>query len=199
MSYRINTEAYESKLQDLKNSAIEFGKTLIAWRKMNGWTQYTIGKWAEDADFVFPSCFNVSTFENGKNLHPRPITFMQYAELNLRLATITSKDLLKIKDQSIRQTIKNSKPIEDSSGAWEVQHFFLHFIGALQRPSVLEKFSVLSPSLLFNTKEEAFMRLSPRRFSIKENFIAVPEKMTGDEKLIIDFLCIKHGYKLMAG
>jgi hypothetical protein len=190
----MNTQAYESKLQDLKNSAIEFGKTLIAWRRMNGWTQYTIGKWAEDADFVYPSNCNVSTFENGKNLHPRPITFMQYAELNLRLANLTREDLLKIKDQSVRQIIEKSKPLEESC-IWCVEHFFLHFIGVIPRPMILETFMGPSPSLQFNSKEEAFMKLSPGRFSIKDGFILIPSKMTNSEALIIDFLCAKHGYK----
>jgi hypothetical protein len=161
---------------------------------MNEWTQYTIGKWAESANFVYHSSYNVSAYENGKNLHPRPTTFMLYAELNLKLVTITNEDLIKIKDQSIRKIIKKSKPLQGDC-VWRVEHFFLHFIGEIPRPTMLEAFMEPSPSLLFGSKEEAFMSLSSKRFTLSENFILTPDKMTNSEQAAVHFLCTKHNYR----
>ena len=194
----MDNQTYDARLLELQQSANEFGRTLLAWRRQNSWTQYTIGKWAKYADFRFPSFGNLSAFEHGKNLHLRPITFIQFAEVNDRLAFIGTQDLLSIKDKDLRQVIKKSKPIETfAQGAWSEQHFFLHFIGKLPRPAELENFLVEKPPEVFaGSKEQAFMSLSPKRFSLNENLILTPEKMTNDEKMAVHFLCTKHNYKL---
>jgi hypothetical protein len=194
----MDNQTYDARLLELQQSASEFGKTLLAWRRQNSWTQYTIGKWAKYADFRFPSFGNLSAFEHGKNLHLRPITFIQFAELNARLASIEKQDLLKIKDKDLRQAIGKSKPIESFvTGAWSEQHFFLHFIGGLPRPAELEDFLAEKlPEVFAGSKEEAFMSLSPKRFSLNENFILTPAKMTKNEQMAVHFLCTKHGYRL---
>lgn len=194
----MDSETYDARLIELQNSANEFGRTLLAWRRQNSWTQYTIGKWAKCAGFKFPSFGNLSAFEHGKNLHLRPITFIQFGELNSRLANIESQDLLEIKDKDLRTVIKKSKPIVSPTGvAWCEQNFFAHFIGVLPRPSELNDFLAEKlPSLFAGTKEEAFMSLSPNRFSLNQNVIFTPQKMTKNEQAAIDYLCAKHGYRL---
>lgn len=195
----MDKETYEDRLQELKASAAEFGKTLIAWRGVNGWTQYTIDKWAEDAQFKYPSYGNLSVIENGKNLNPRPTTFIQFGDLNQRIASISQQALLKIKDKDLRQIIKKSKPIETFyCGTWDAQHFFMHFIGLLPRPSYLEDHLQITKEAkeapIANSQVEAFMMLSPNRFSLINTQILTPEKMTAKELKIIDYLCSVHGY-----
>ena len=193
----MDNQTYDTRLIELQQSASEFGKTLVAWRRQNSWTQYTIGKWAKYADFRFPSYGNLSAFEHGKNLHLRPITFIQFAELNARLASIEKQDLLKIEDKDLRQVIRKSKPVATLDRVWGEQHFFLHFIGILPRPAQLENFLAEKlPEVFTGSREQAFMSLSSKRFSLNENFILVPEKMTKNEQMAVHFLCTKHNYKL---
>lgn len=189
-------ESHEERLIRLQHHSEEFGKTLIAWRRQNNWTQYTIEKWASYAGFKFPPSGHLSTIENGKNLHIRPVTFIQFAEVNTRLANLTKQDLLKIKDVHVRQIISRSKCIAtDDFAKWKEEHFFLHFIGVLERPFELGGF--VNPPLeppIAKSKEEAFMMLSPKRFTVDGEFIIVPGGMTGREQKIIDLLCSQYGY-----
>ena len=193
-------EQHDKRLIRLQKNVVEFGKTLIAWRRQNNWTQYTIDKWASYAGFKFPPPGHLSTIENGKNMHLRPITIIQIAEVNSRIANLVKQDLLEIQDSELRKVISRSRPIAtDDFVRWKEEHFFLHLIGILERPFELGNF-VNAPLRrpIANSKEEAFMMLSPKRFILDREFILVPKEMTTKEKKIIELLCSEHGYKVAA-
>lgn len=191
---------YEEWDLQLKNAVVDFGDTLIAWRKQNGWTQYTVEKWAKYDDIHYPSSGNLSVIENGKNFHPRPITFVQFGCLNAKIANLSDNDLRKIKDRELRDRIKGAKPIETfSCGIWEGHHFFMHFIGVLPRPKNLQDLLLaLEKPPIATSKEEAFMMLTPGRFTIEKRNIFTPVDMTADELSVVNYLSSDHGYKTEA-
>jgi len=95
-------------------AASEFGRMLRRWRTINGWTQYTARRWAEEAgldDVVRHS--GLSELERGLTKSPRNVVFLSLANLNLLIAEqqftgVHSRDLL---DQ-----LKGSKAICDQDG-----------------------------------------------------------------------------------
>lgn len=179
--------------EQLQQGAINFGKTLIAWRKRNGWTQYTIEEYAQSVGFDFPGPGHLSQIENGRSPHLRPETFLSFADLNNRLFQQNRSDLIKIIDPKTRKIIEKSIPIETfACGIWQARHFFAHFIGELNAPSDLYVEPPVPP--VAESKEQAFMMLNPRRFQVIGNQIACPEQMTKKEAGIIHFLCKDYEY-----
>lgn len=179
--------------EQLQQGAINFGKTLIAWRKRNRWTQYTIEEYAQSVGFDFPGPGHLSAIENGRSPHLRPETFLSFADLNNRLYMQSSADLAKIQDPNTRRIIEISIPIETfACGIWEARHFFAHFVGELEAPPDLWIEPPAPP--VAESKEQAFMMLSPKRFQVIGNQIACPETMTKKETEIIHFLCKDYEY-----
>jgi transcriptional regulator with XRE-family HTH domain len=118
-------------------AAIQYGQMLISWRKLNGWTQYTVERWAKEVDFPFPSHGNLSCIENAKNLHPRPSTFLQIANVNARVA---AQDWGKVKSQELKILLDGSQPVRcDNYGVWQVQHFFMLHCGLISPPTFVKK------------------------------------------------------------
>lgn len=185
--------ATPEEIQALQDSAISFGKTMIAWRVRNNWTQYTIDAWSKQTGFSFTSYASLSTLENGKVLHPRPFMFIQLGALNQRIATLSKESLIQIHDIKLRKIIQNSKPIESFvHGIWDAQHFFMHFIGSIEAPKELFVPRTIPP--IAESKEQAFMMLSSKRFQVVEDEIRCPKEMTAKERKLVDFLCNEHKY-----
>ena len=113
-----------------------FGRTLNAWVVRNGWTHSTFHEWGEQAGFpaVRDSSFN--RLQNAKTEQPSPLTFIQLAIANARIA---AGDYKGISDRQLKDRLKDTEPICDASGKpWGAMEFFGHFVGELDAPESLQ-------------------------------------------------------------
>jgi len=114
-----------------------FGRTLTAWCNRNGWIHSTLHEWGEQAGFpaVRDSSFN--KLQNAKTEQPQPLTFIQLALANARVA---EGDYSGVTDRRLKDRLKESQPITDVSGVpWRATDFFSHFIGELEAPEWLQQ------------------------------------------------------------
>lgn len=119
-----------------------FGRTLTAWCNRNGWIHSTLHEWGEQAGFpaVRDSSFN--KLQNAKTEQPQPLTFIQLAIANARVA---DGDYSGVTDRRLKDRLKDSKPICDEHGTpWRATEFFSHFIGELDAPDWLQPAKPLS-------------------------------------------------------
>lgn len=119
-----------------------FGRTLTAWCNRNGWIHSTLHEWGEQAGFpaVRDSSFN--KLQNAKTEQPQPLTFMQLAIANARVA---EGDYSGVSDRRLKDRLKDSEPICDANGQpWRATEFFSHFIGELEAPDWLQQPEPLS-------------------------------------------------------
>ena len=113
-----------------------FGRTLTAWCNRNGWIHSTLHEWGEQAGFpaVRDSSFN--KLQNAKTEQPQPLTFIQLAIANARVA---DGDYSGVTDRRLKDRLKDSEPICDEHGTpWRATEFFSHFIGELDAPDWLQ-------------------------------------------------------------
>lgn len=109
-----------------------FGRTLTAWANRNGWIHSTLHEWGEQAGFpaVRDSSFN--RLQNAKTEQPAPLTFIQLALANARVA---GGDYSGVTDRGLKDRLKGSEPICDGTGRpWGAMEFFGHFVGELDPP-----------------------------------------------------------------
>lgn len=119
-----------------------FGRTLTAWCNRNGWIHSTLHEWGEQAGFpaVRDSSFN--KLQNAKTEQPQPLTFIQLALANARVA---QGDYSGVSDRRLKDRLKDSEPICDAHGVpWRATEFFSHFIGELEAPDWLQQPEPLS-------------------------------------------------------
>lgn len=119
-----------------------FGRTLTAWCNRNGWIHSTLHEWGEQAGFpaVRDSSFN--KLQNAKTEQPQPLTFIQLALANARVA---QGDYSGVSDRRLKDRLKDSEPICDAHGKpWRATEFFSHFIGELEAPDWLQQPEPLS-------------------------------------------------------
>lgn len=110
----------------------QFGRTLSAWAARNGWIHSTLHEWGEQAGFpaVRDSSFN--RLQNAKTEQPTPLTFIQLAMANARVA---AGDYSGVSDRALKDRLKDSEPITDANGTpWGAMQFFGHFVGELEGP-----------------------------------------------------------------
>ena len=118
-----------------ERSSLEFGRMLRRWRVLNGWTQYTIRKWANEAGHSSSSHSGLSELERGLTRHPRSSWFINLAETNERLhladfAGVTSRDL--------RDQLANGRAITHDDGTpWGAADFWSCHVGLLPPPAWL--------------------------------------------------------------
>ena len=119
-----------------------FGRTLTAWCNRNGWIHSTLHEWGEQAGFpaVRDSSFN--KLQNAKTDQPQPLTFIQLAMANARVA---DGDYSGVSDRRLKDRLKDSEAICDEQGKpWRATEFFSHFIGELEAPEWLQPAKRLS-------------------------------------------------------
>lgn len=119
-----------------------FGRTLTAWCNRNGWIHSTLHEWGEQAGFpaVRDSSFN--KLQNAKTEQPQPLTFIQLALANARVA---EGDYSGVTDRRLKDRLKDSEPIRAANGQpWRATEFFAHFIGELEAPDWLQQPEPLS-------------------------------------------------------
>ena len=114
-------------------SRARFGRTLTAWVNRNGWIHSTLQDWGYEAGFpaVRDSSFN--KLQNGKTEQPGPLTFIQLAMANERVA---EGDYSGVADRRLKDRLKESEPICLPDGTpWRATEFFAHFIAELEAPA----------------------------------------------------------------
>lgn len=134
-----------------------FGRTLTAWLHRNGWIHSTLHQWGEQAQFpsIRDSSFN--RLQNGKTEQPSPLTFIQLALANARVA---AGDYSGVVDRQLRDRLQDSQPITDAKGQpWGAMEFFGHFVGELEAPEW-----ALPPKLLTAEEAAALSRDQQARF-----------------------------------
>ena len=86
------------------------------------------------------SSFN--KLQNAKTEQPQPLTFIQLAIANARVA---DGDYSGVTDRRLKDRLKDSEPICDEHGTpWRATEFFSHFIGELDAPDWLQPAKPLS-------------------------------------------------------
>lgn len=109
-----------------------FGRTITAWTRRNGWNHDTLHLWGEQAGFpaVRDSSFN--RLQNAKTEQPSPLTFIQLAMANARIA---AGDYSGVVDRALKDRLKESIAICTPDGEpWGAMQFFGHFVGELDGP-----------------------------------------------------------------
>lgn len=109
----LTTERYTAQRDEALR---RFGRMLRSWRVRNGWTQYVVAKWAEEAGFHGIAAGNLSNIEHGKAGSLRPSTVFVLSEVNRRLA---QADWGPVKRHDLKDLLKNAKPlVGDDGGLW---------------------------------------------------------------------------------
>jgi hypothetical protein len=109
-----------------------FGRTLTHWLDRAGWAHDLPMRWGKQAGFsaVADSTFN--RLQRGQIQQPYPITFLQFCEINRRLA---EGDFGITDDPQLLARLGRQKPICHEDGSpWIASDFFAHFIGELDAP-----------------------------------------------------------------
>lgn len=111
---------------------IRFGRTLTAWLNRNGWIHSTIQDWGHQAGFPALRDSSTNKLQNGKTEQPTPLTFIQLAIANDRVAR---GDYSGVIERGLKDRLDGSIPITHPDGTpWRAGDFFNHFIGDLEAP-----------------------------------------------------------------
>jgi hypothetical protein len=110
----------------------QFARTLLIWRSRAGWAHDTMDRWGREAGFPRVKNAVFSKLERGLVLQPAPMTFVQLAIANDRLAR---KEYGPITDRKLRDLVQAQEPITTEDGrAWTEAEFFGHFCGVIEPP-----------------------------------------------------------------
>lgn len=109
-----------------------FGAMLRRWRLRNGWTQYTVHQWAQQAGFDAMAPSTLSVMENGKAFKPRPETFFALAEANRR---VEEREFAGVSDRGLLAVLQQSQPLRGDDGlVWGPAEFWSCHVGLLPVP-----------------------------------------------------------------
>jgi transcriptional regulator with XRE-family HTH domain len=126
-------------------AALEFGRMLRRWRKLNGWTQYTARRWADEAglgEVIRHS--GLSELERGITRSPRNVVFLSLANLN---ALIHQGDYKGVRSRDLLDQLKGSQAIcDDATGEpWQPEDFWACHAGIKAPPDWLD-LPLISPA-----------------------------------------------------
>jgi hypothetical protein len=183
---------------------LRFGRTLTAWVNRNGWIHSTLQDWGHEAGFpaVRDSSFN--KLQNGKTEQPSPLTFMQLAMANERVA---QGDYSGVVDRRLKNRLSDSEPITTPEGTpWRASDFFAHFVGELDGPEwanspkplsaedaatlsaehqatfeAIAKAKSLSPAVAWRELEKHCKELSPSQRDLLRNVLSGWHEWTPQE------------------
>ena len=108
----VHTITYAELVERQERDRRAFGRMLLNWRRGNGWTQYTVCSWAEEAGFEAISYGNLSVIEQGKAGELRQKAFWQLWEVNRRIA---AREWGNVPDPLIEEKLKPAIPLGDGS------------------------------------------------------------------------------------
>jgi hypothetical protein len=121
----------------------QFARTLHIWRVRAGWAHDTMDRWGEAAGFPRVKNSVFSKLERGMVEQPAPMTFIQLAMANDRLAR---KEYGAITDRKLRDMVQAQEPITAEDGRpWNEADFFGHFCGVIDPPPWAEGMPLMSP------------------------------------------------------
>lgn len=134
-----------------------FGRTLSAWLNRNGWIHSTLQDWGHQAGFPSIKDSSFNRLQNAKTEQPSPLTFIQLAIANQRIA---DGDLSGVVDRQLKDRLQDSEPITDAKGKpWGATEFFGHFVGELAGPEW-----AAAPKLLSVEEAETLSREQQTKF-----------------------------------
>lgn len=120
----LTTERYTAQRDEALR---RFGRMLRCWRMRNGWTQYVVAKWAEEAGFHGIAAGNLSNIEHGKAGSLRPSTVFVLSEVNRRLA---EGDWGPVKRHDLKDQLKAAQPLVGDDGeVWGPTDFWACSVG----------------------------------------------------------------------
>lgn len=109
-----------------------FGRTMSAWCSRNGWIHSTMHEWGEQAGFSAVKDSSFNRLQNAKTEQPTPLTFLQLASANRRVA---EQNFSGVHDRQLKDRLMGSEPITTPEGKpWGAMEFFGHFVGELDGP-----------------------------------------------------------------
>lgn len=119
--------------QEQLNSAREaFGRCLVRWRRINGWSQQTPEQWGREAGFYYMHNSQWSRLERGDMGMPGPLLFRALGVLNDRIAR---QDWGRITTASLRDRVCGSVGVLHPDGTpWTGSDFYSAFIGEKDWP-----------------------------------------------------------------
>lgn len=143
---------YAELLERQEENRAAFGRMLLNWRRLNGWTQYTACSWAEEAGFDAISYGNLSVIEQGKAGELRQKAFFQLEELNRRLDD-EAKKLEGVKTQRLKDQLRDAVPLRgDDDKLWDAVDFWSCYIGYVPVPRAFQ--TAPAPTLTSKRAEE---------------------------------------------
>ena len=129
----VHTITYAELVERQERDRRAFGRMLLNWRRGNGWTQYTVCSWAEEAGFEAISYGNLSVIEQGKAGELRQKAFWQLWEVNRRIA---ARDWGNVPDPRIEEKLKPAIPLGDGScPVWGPVEFWACYCGLRAVPA----------------------------------------------------------------
>jgi len=131
------TTTYSLIKQQQDEAAMEFGRMLRRWRKLNGWTQYSARRWADEADLGDVIRHSgLSELERGLTKSPRNIVFLSLANLN---ALVHQGEYRGVRSRDLLDQLKGSKAICDEATGepWGPEAFWACHCGLLAPPAWL--------------------------------------------------------------
>jgi transcriptional regulator with XRE-family HTH domain len=139
------TTTYSLIKQAQDQAATEFGRMLRRWRKLNGWTQYTARRWADEAglgELIRHS--GLSELERGITRSPRNVVFLSLANLN---ALVHQGDFKGVRSRDLLDQLKGSQAIcDDTTGEpWQPEDFWACHAGIKAPPTWLD-LPLISPA-----------------------------------------------------
>lgn len=109
-----------------------FGRTIRIWHNRNNWIHSTMHDWGAQAGFSALKDSSTNRLMNGKTEQPTPLTFIQLAMANRRVAENNYSGVV---DRALMDRLDGSASICNPDGSpWGAMEFFGHFVGELEAP-----------------------------------------------------------------
>jgi transcriptional regulator with XRE-family HTH domain len=117
-------------------AASEFGKMIRRWRSLNGWTQYTAKRWAQEANLeAVIRHSGLSELERGITKSPRNVVFLSLANVNNLIHTQQFKG---VRSRDLLDQLKGSRAILNADDEpWGPAEFWMCHCGLLAPPDWL--------------------------------------------------------------
>lgn len=125
---------FDALREELRDSALAFGRMLKRWRLANGWAQDTSQLWGEVAGSPHVYASQWSQLETGNTKNPGPLMFRCFGVLNQRLA---AKNYGAIPNITLRERVQGGKALMHPDGRpWRGSDFFAAYVGELDWPEL---------------------------------------------------------------
>jgi hypothetical protein len=129
------TTTFSRTREQQAEAAVQFGAMLRRWRTINGWTQYTSGRWAAESGIDEIAHSGLSELERGLTKDPRVSKYMALATMN---ALVHAADFRGVTTRRLMDQLKGSRAICDEQGnPWGPAEFWACRAGLLAPPDWL--------------------------------------------------------------